>query len=63
MTTIIGKLVVNAEGLLCIQMNEMKDNPALGEIPISEILEEFVGKKVKIDVMPFGKLESHKEGK
>jgi len=61
MTTIIGKLKMNEEGQLCITMNENASNPLLNDIPLNEIFEEYVGKKVKLDIMPFGILAKKEE--
>jgi len=63
MTTIIGKLSMNADGQLCITMNENVNNPLLNEIPLNEILEEYVGKKIKLDVMPYGVLAKKEASK
>lgn len=52
MPRLTGKLLVDAEGALCLEMQLTPENPTLYEIPLKEVLEEYLGQKVAVDVLP-----------
>ncbi|MBN2151513.1 MAG: hypothetical protein JW839_08710 [Candidatus Lokiarchaeota archaeon] len=52
MTVISGKLVVDEDKKLCINMQLTPANPELVDIPIDELLEEYLGKTVHIEILP-----------
>ncbi len=52
MTNISGKLVMDQDKKICINMQLTPANPELVDIPLEELLEEYVGKNVFIEVLP-----------
>jgi hypothetical protein len=60
MPTIIGKLVIDEEGKLCVKTTIGPGNPELYNVPLEELLEDFVDKTVHVEIWP---AEAHwKEG-
>jgi len=45
-----GKLCVDARGLACIEMQLWRDNPNFYQIPLGDLLEEFVHKPVEVEL-------------
>ena len=54
---IVGTLTMDEDGLACIKMQISPQNPVLYDVPLSELLEDHVGKRVKIEIMPVGTWE------
>lgn len=54
---IVGKLTLDEGGEACIKMQIAPENPTVYDIPLSELLEDHVGKRVKIEIMPIGSWE------
>ncbi len=52
MTYISGKLVLDQDNKICINMQLTTANPELVDIPLEELLEEYMGKNVFIEVLP-----------
>nr|MDO8084319.1 hypothetical protein [Candidatus Sigynarchaeum springense] len=52
MTYISGKLVMDKDKKFCINMQLTPANPELVDIPLEELLEEYLGKNVFIEVLP-----------
>ncbi len=52
MTYISGKLVLDQDKKICINMQLTPANPELVDIPLEELLEEYMGKNVYIEVLP-----------
>ncbi len=53
-----GKLTQNSEGRLCIKMNLAQGGAEfLTDVELKELLEEFLGKEVVIDVLEVKKWE------
>ncbi|MHA1681066.1 MAG: hypothetical protein ACTSUE_08660 [Promethearchaeota archaeon] len=54
MTKIIGMLATDDDGETCIKMQISPQNPEVYDIPLSELLEDYMGKRVKIEILPIG---------
>ena len=52
MTVISGKLVLDEDKKVCIKMPLTPANPELVDIPLEELLEEYMGKTVHLDIWP-----------
>jgi hypothetical protein len=52
MVTITGKLVFNEDKKVSINMQLSPANPEMVDIPLEELIEEFIGKSVHIDILP-----------
>jgi hypothetical protein len=51
MTRAVGILTKDEDGQLCVKGQLSPANPELYDIPLEEIFEEFIGKKVVIDIV------------
>ena len=51
-----GELVL-LDGELCMKVQFTPDNPSLYEIPLGDLLEDFVGKRVNIDILEVKNLD------
>jgi len=57
-----GVLKKDSNGNLCLKIRISPENPEEYEIPFEELLEEFINKRVKIDIMQLtSKLEDLNE--
>jgi hypothetical protein len=54
-----GKACVDDDGLACIEMQITRENPLLYQIPLADLLEEFVHKPATVDVGAGGTKQSH----
>ncbi|MHA1792522.1 MAG: hypothetical protein ACTSVI_07745 [Promethearchaeota archaeon] len=52
MVVISGKLVLDDEGELCIKMRLTPQNPNIYDIPLSELLEEYMNENIRMDILP-----------
>ncbi|MEX2683253.1 MAG: hypothetical protein Q6373_016885 [Candidatus Sigynarchaeota archaeon] len=52
MTYISGKIVMDQDKKICINMQLTPANPELVDIPLDELLEEYIGKNVFIEILP-----------
>ncbi|MBD3188514.1 hypothetical protein GF325_16910 [Candidatus Bathyarchaeota archaeon] len=50
MTHFQGKLVLDEDNIPCVKMQLSPQNPTLYDIPLSELLEEFVDKEIYMEV-------------
>lgn len=60
MTRIVGILTQDEDGMLCLKTKLSPNNPEIYDVPLSELLEEFMDKKVVIEILPVQ--ENAKEG-
>ena len=61
MARIVGILTQDEEGTICLKTQLSPNNPELYDVPISELFEEFMDKKVVIEILPVqGKNEGGK---
>lgn len=47
----VGKLVIDEDGALSLKMRLTPENPELYDIPLTELLEDFIGKDVTMDFL------------
>jgi hypothetical protein len=47
-----GQLVKDDDGQLCIKMTLGSQSSMIEDIPLEELLEEFIGKNIIMDVFP-----------
>lgn len=52
MARFTGELLQAEDGQLSVKMPISAMNPELFEIPLEEILEDFINKRVRIEVLP-----------
>jgi hypothetical protein len=52
MTTITGKLLMDADQKISVKIPLSPANPELIDVPLEELLEEYVGKQVHIEILP-----------
>jgi hypothetical protein len=52
MTTITGQLLMGADQKISIKIPLSPANPELVDVPLEELLEEYVGKQVHIEILP-----------
>lgn len=52
MTRIVGILTQDEDGTLCLKTQLSPNNPEIYDVPLSELFEEFMDKKVVIDILP-----------
>jgi hypothetical protein len=52
MTTITGQLLMDADQKISVKIPLSPANPELVDVPLEELLEEFVGKQVHIEILP-----------
>ncbi len=48
---VTGKVCVDENGLACIETQITRDNPNLYQIPLADILEEFLHKPVEVELL------------
>lgn len=48
---------MDEDGLACIKMQISPQNPEVYDVPLSELLEDYIGKRVKIEIMSVGTWE------
>ena len=60
MTSLRGKIVIDEDGTICMKMQIAPANPEEYEIPFEELLEDFIGRRVKIDVIALKSLSEVK---
>ncbi len=51
MTRIVGILTQDEDGTICLKTQLSPNNPEIYDVPLSELLEEFMDKKVVIEVL------------
>ncbi len=52
MPNYVGTLVTDDDGQICLKMRISPQNPEEYEIPMEEIFEDLMGKRVQIQVLP-----------
>ena len=52
MTTISGKLLIGEDNKISVKVPLSPANPELVDVPLEELLEDFVGKQVRIEILP-----------
>lgn len=52
MTTISGKLLIDEENKISMKIPLSPANPELVDVPLEELLEEYLGKQVRIEILP-----------
>ena len=52
LTKISGKLLTDEDGNLCVKMQISPQNPNLYDIPLEEVLEDYLNREVHIEVFP-----------
>jgi hypothetical protein len=52
MTTITGQLLMDADQKISVKIPLSPANPELVDVPLEELLEEYVGKQVHIEILP-----------
>jgi hypothetical protein len=52
MTTITGQLLMDADQKISVKIPLSPANPELVDVPLEELLEEYVGKHVHIEILP-----------
>jgi len=52
MPTLMGKLVMNEDGKLCLKTTLGPGNPDLFDVPLEELLEEQIGNDVHVEIWP-----------
>jgi hypothetical protein len=57
MVKIIGKLTRDDDGVPCVKMQISPQNPQLYDIPLEELLEDYIDSRVKIEILPIGSWE------
>jgi hypothetical protein len=58
MVRIVGKLIQDDEEGLCIEMRISPQNPELFNVPLTEVFEELIGKKIVLEALPLVEKES-----
>ena len=48
---VFGKLTIDEDEGLCIKMKLTPQNPDMYDIPLEEILEDYIGKEVRVDIL------------
>ncbi len=49
---ILGKLVLDDDGEISVKMRLSPHNPNLEDIPLKELLEDFLDKKIAMEITP-----------
>lgn len=52
MPMLMGKLVIDEEGKLCLKTTLGPGNPVLYDVPLEELLEDDIGKDMHIEIWP-----------
>jgi hypothetical protein len=47
-----GTLTLDEDGVISVKMQIAPQNPELYDIPLEEVLEDFIGKRVSMEVLP-----------
>ena len=55
MAKFIGKMVLDKDGFLAIKMQIASENPEIYEIPLNELIENFLNIRVKIEIIEIEK--------
>jgi hypothetical protein len=59
---IVGDLVTNEDGELCVKMQISPQNPEIFDVPLKEVMESFINKRVAIEIIqsePRWKMEDY----
>jgi hypothetical protein len=51
MPNFVGTLVTDEDGQICLKMRISPQNPEEYEIPMEELLEDYMGKRVQIQLL------------
>lgn len=52
MNRVVGDLKINDKGEICIEMQISPQSPDIIDVPLNELLEECVNKRVAIEINP-----------
>ena len=60
MVQFMGKLLQDEEGHICMKVQISPQNPELIDVPLEELLEDYLNKEVAIEIFKVKKLKDFK---